>query len=249
MSQTSPKSSITVRTAGGAIIYDGDIFGEISDDNFKPDNWPDSSAVTGGLRSSGRGNTTVVRGDEGEFVLRHFMRGGLAGRFVTDRYFWLGEGATRAFSEWRLLSELMAMELPAPRPAAARYIRSGLTYKADLLTVLIPDVIPLSDRIATLPCTEEFWQKLGSEIAPFHKAGVFHADLNAYNIQIDKDDKVWLVDFDRGRLRQPGTWQQENLGRLHRSLQKIKGLDPRLYYSESSWEQFLEGYFSSSRFA
>ena len=141
------------------------------------------------------------------------------------------------------------MELPAPRPAAARYIRSGLTYKADLLTVLIPDVIPLSDRIATLPCTEEFWRKLGSEIAPFHKAGVFHADLNAYNIQIDKDDKVWLVDFDRGSLRQPGTWQQENLGRLHRSLQKIKGLDPRLYYSESSWEQFLEGYFSSSRFA
>jgi 3-deoxy-D-manno-octulosonic acid kinase len=80
-------------------------------------------------------------------------------------------------------------------------------------------------------------------------AGVFHADLNAYNIQIDKDDKVWLVDFDRGRLRQPGRWQQQNLARLHRSLQKIKGLDPRLYFSEANWEQLLEGYFSSSRFA
>ena len=112
------------------------------------------------------------------------------------------------------------MELPVPRPAAARYLRRGLTYSADLLTVLIPDVISLADRIAILPCDATFWQKLGSGIAPFHKAGVFHADLNAYNVQIDKDDDVWLVDFDRGRLRQPGRWQQENLARLHESLQK-----------------------------
>jgi 3-deoxy-D-manno-octulosonic acid kinase len=249
MSLTSLNSSTTVRTAEGAIIYDGDIFAEISDVDFKMEHWPESRVVTGGLRSSGRGNTTVVRGDEGQFVLRHFVRGGLVSRFITDSYFWCGEEATRAFSEWRLLCRLVAMELPVPRPAAARYIRSGLTYKADLLTVLIPDVIPLSDRIATLPCGKEFWQKLGREIAPFHKAGVCHADLNAYNVQIDKDDKVWLLDFDRGSLRQPGTWQQKNLVRLHRSLQKVMGLDPRLYYSESSWQQFLDGYFSASRFA
>ena len=249
MSVTSPKSSIVVQTAHGAILFDSAIFRDISDEEFSLKRWPESSPVTGGLRSSGRGNTCIVRGDEGDFVLRHFMRGGLIGRLVSDSYFWLGAEATRAFSEWRLLSELNAMELPVPRPAAARYCRSGVIYKADLLTVLIPDVIPLSDRIAVLPCSEEFWHKLGSEIAPFHRAGVFHADLNAYNIQIDNEDKVWVVDFDRGRLRQPGTWQQQNLARLHRSLQKIKGFDSRLYYSEACWKQFLEGYFSSPRFA
>lgn len=249
MSLTSPKTSITVRTAQGAILYDEDIFEAISDEDFAPGHWPESSPVSGGLRSSGRGKTSIVSGDEGNFVLRHFMRGGLIGRVVSDRYFWLGAAATRSFCEWRLLSRLAAMELPVPRPAAARYCRNGLTYKADLLTVLIPGVIPLSDRIATLPCTEEFWRKLGNEIAPFHKAGVFHADLNAYNVQIDKDDKVWLVDFDRGALRHPGRWRQQNLARLHRSLQKVKCLDPRLYYSEANWAQFLEGYFSSSRSA
>jgi 3-deoxy-D-manno-octulosonic acid kinase len=249
MSLTPSKSSITVPTSRGAILYDESIFAEISDDDFALEHWPESSPVAGGRRASGRGKTSVVRGDEGDFVLRHFVRGGLIGRVVSDSYCWLGAEATRAFSEWRLLSELVAMELPVPRPAAARYCRSGLRYKADLLTVLIPGVIPLSDRIATLPCTGEFWTKLGSQIAPFHKAGVFHADLNAYNILIDKDDKVWLVDFDRGRLREPGRWQQQNLARLHRSLQKVKGLDPRLYYSEANWEQVLEGYFSSSRFA
>ena len=71
----------------------------------------------------------------------------------------------------------------------------------------------------------------------------------SYNVQIDKDDDVWLVDFDRGRLRQPGRWQQENLARLHESLQKIKRLDTSLYFSEASWERFLQGYFNSSSFA
>jgi len=238
-----------LQTSNGSILFDRDIFGQISDAEFTAGSWPACAPVTGRLRSSGRGNTMIVKGDQGEFVLRHFMRGGLIGRFIADSYFWLGEDATRGFGEWHLLSKLSAMGLPVPRPAAARYIRSGLTYKADLLTVLIPDVLSLSDQIAIRPHTKEFWQKLGRDIAPFHKAGVFHADLTAYNIQIDKNDKLWLVDFDRGRLRQPGSWQQKNLARLHRSLQKIKRLDPELHYSETNWEQILDGYFSSSRFA
>lgn len=238
-----------LQTAGGAILFDRDIFRQVSDREFTASDWPACVPVSGGLRSSGRGNTMIVSGNQGEFVLRHFIRGGLPGRLVADRYFWFGEGATRGFAEWRLLSRLVHMNLPVPRPAAARYIRSGMLYKADLLTVLIPGVIPLSDRIASLPCSAEFWQRLGSGIAPFHRAGVCHADMNAYNIQVDKDDKVWLVDFDRGRLRPPGTWQQDNLRRLHRSLQKIKRLDPRLYYSEANWKSFLDGYFSSSRLA
>lgn len=237
------------RSANGAILFDGDIFEDISDAEFTAGHWLASSPVSGGLRSSGRGNTMIVRSDQGEFVLRHFLRGGLIGRFVSDSYFWLGEEATRAFSEWHLLTELRAMELPVPRPAAARYTRKGFSYRADMLTIRIPDVMPLSDRIAERPGAEDFWEKLGSGIAEFHKAGVFHADLNAYNIQIDKDDKLWLIDFDRGRLRQPGSWQQSNLARLHRSLQKIKRLDPALQFSESNWDALLAGYFSSARFA
>jgi 3-deoxy-D-manno-octulosonic acid kinase len=237
------------QTAAGAILFDRDIFGQISDAEFNSAAWPDSAPVVGRLRSSGRGNTMIVKGDQGEFVLRHFVRGGLMRRFLSDRYLWLGGEATRAFGEWRLLSKLVAMSLPVPQPAAARYIRSGLTYRADLLTVRIPGVVSLSERIATLSGTEDFWQKLGREIARFHNAGVCHADLNAYNIQIDNDNHVWLVDFDRGRLRRAGKWQTRNLARLRRSLQKVKRLDPELHYSESYWEHLLSGYFSAPRFA
>lgn len=238
-----------LQTVSGAILYDSDIFKDISDADFQAELWPDSSPVIGRLRSSGRGNTAIVRGDAGEFVLRHFMRGGLIGRLVSDSYFWLGEEATRGFSEWRLLSDLVTMELPVPRPAAARYSRNGLSYQADLLTVLIPDVMPLSERIATKSTNSDFWRKLGRGIASFHKAGAYHADLNAYNVQIGDDDKLWLVDFDRGSLRQPGSWSRKNLKRLRRSLQKIAGLEPALRFSESDWQQLLDGYFSASRFA
>ncbi|MFQ6005950.1 MAG: 3-deoxy-D-manno-octulosonic acid kinase [Woeseia sp.] len=241
-------SAVILQTAGGAILFDDDILGGISDADFTADGWPVASPVGGKPGASGRGNTLIVKNNRGEFVLRHFMRGGLIGRFVTDSYLWLGEEATRAFAEWRLLSRLVAMDLPVPRPVGARYLRAGLTYRADLLTVRIPHVVPLSTRMANAPCGEEFWQSLGGQIAAFHKAGVCHADLNAYNVQIDGSDGLWLVDFDRGRLRQPGSWQQKNLARLNRSLNKIKRLDPGLEFGESDWRRFLDGYFISARF-
>jgi 3-deoxy-D-manno-octulosonic acid kinase len=237
------------RSADGAILYDAALFEDVSEALFDASLWPESIPVAGGLRSSGRGNTAIVRGDRGEFVLRHFMRGGLVSRFVGDSYLWLGEDATRAFREWRLLAKLVAMELPVPRPAAARYVRNGLGYRADMLTVRIAGVRSLADRIAAEPCEGNFWEGLGAAIASFHKSGVCHADLNAYNVQLDREDKAWLIDFDRGRLRQPGKWQAQNLARLKRSLEKINGLDPSLRYSDSDWQALLDGYFNSSRFA
>ena len=228
------------KTAKGALIYDADRLPDIGDALFHAGRWQRASPVTGRLKAAGRGNTMIVAGDEGEFVLRHFMRGGLIGRLVSDSYLWLGEDATRSFGEWRLLKRLVAENLPVPQPAAARYVRSGPIYRADLLTVRIPGVTALSERIAGAPYAS--WRDIGATIARFHEAGVCHADLNAYNIQIDEDGGIWLIDFDRGRLRDPGSWQQSNLGRLHRSLEKIKGLDPALHFQASDWEQLVAGY-------
>jgi len=66
-------------------------------------------------------------------------------------------------------------------------------------------------------------------------------------VQIDTDGLVWMLDFDKGELKTPGSWQQKTLSRLHRSLHKIVGLDPRLHFRAANWEQLLEGYFNASR--
>ena len=136
-----------------------------------------------------------------------------------------------------------------PRPAAARYCHKGPFYTADLITVRIPNVRSLSVCLREQACDAEFWRSVGISIRQFHAAGVYHADMNAHNLQIDEQARLWLIDLDRGRLREPGPWQQKTLARLHRSLEKIRALDPGIHYAEENWEQFLEGYFDASRSA
>jgi len=245
-----PSLSDTVeKTRNGAILYDTAIIDQISERAFAANGWPVVEPVQGTLRSAGRGKTLIVSDGEHEFVLRHYMRGGLPGRLIRDSYIWLGERQTRSFAEWHLLARLNLLGLPVPRPAAARYCRSGVVYTADLLTKRLPGIRSLADRIVERPGDEKFWQSLGAELHRFHQAGVFHADLNAYNLQIGRDDNMYLLDFDRGKIMPPGQWKQKNIGRLHRSLRKIKQADTRIHFSAANWNQFLEGYFSASRSA
>jgi 3-deoxy-D-manno-octulosonic acid kinase len=237
------------RTKNGAILYDKAIINQISAERFTAEAWPQSEILTGSLRSGGRGNTMFVGNVPRQFVLRHYMRGGMVGKLIRDTYVFSGKDKTRSFMEWRLLDKLASNNMNVPRPAAARFCRRGTVYTADIITVRIPDVVSLSEYIATRKRKEEFWQSLGRSIWEFHDAGVYHADMNAYNIQIDKDGDIWMLDFDKGALRPPGPWQQETLSRLHRSLKKVLGLDPELHFSNANWEQLLEGYFNASKSA
>lgn len=237
------------KTRDGAIVYDTAILNHIEESAFQATGWAIATAVGGGFRSSGRGNTLVVSDGDNEFVLRHYVRGGLPGRFVKDTYIWTGESDTRSFAEFRLLTKLCKLKLPVPVPVAARYRRCGPFYKADLLTMKLPGVRSLADRILERPGRRQFWRNVGSVLHRFHRHGVCHADLNAYNIQIAGDDSVYLLDFDRGRFREAGVWRQKNLARLHRSLQKIRSMDKRVHFSRAEWNELLEGYFSESRSA
>jgi len=216
------------RTKNGAILYDKAIINQIS-------------------ASAGRGNTMFVGNVPRQFVLRHYRRGGLLGKLVRDTYVFSGEDLTRSFMEWRLLDKLAANNMNVPRPAAARFVRRGTFYTADLITVRIPDVVSLSQYIAAEDRAEAFWQALGAAIWKFHEAGVYHADMNAYNVQVDKDGDIWMLDFDKGALLPPGPWQQETLSRLHRSLKKVLDLDPKLHFRATNWEQLLEGYFNAAK--
>ncbi|MCH7820596.1 MAG: 3-deoxy-D-manno-octulosonic acid kinase [Proteobacteria bacterium] len=237
------------KTETGAILYDRSIISEIDEERFVAAGWSHAEPVTGSLGSAGRGNTMFVGNVPRQFVLRHYVRGGLIGRLIDDTYIWTGERNSRPFVEWRMLAKMAENGLRVPRPAAARYRRIGPFYTADLITVRIPGVQPLSVRIGKRSCGAVFWQSIGNAIAQFHADGVYHADMNAYNLQIDDEGELWMLDLDRGRLLSPGPWQQKTLSRLHRSLEKIKALDPNIHYTQENWEQFLEGYFDALRSA
>lgn len=237
------------KTPSAVILYDRQIINEISEERFTPAGWLHAEPVGGSLRASGRGKTMYVGNVPRQFVLRHYLRGGMIGKVVRDAFLFTGESKTRPFAEWRMLAKMANSGLRVPRPAAARYCRHGPFYSADIITVRIPNVVPLSEYIASKPAAEDFWQSLGAAVQGFHANGVYHADMNAYNLQIDTDGELWMLDFDRGKLLSPGPWQQKTLSRLHRSLQKIVTLDPKLCFRAENWEQILEGYFNASRSA
>lgn len=229
------------RQAGTGIVYDASLISHVPPALFEAATWPGAPTAPG--YSGGRGATLFISHQGQAWVLRHYHRGGTVGRLLDDQFLWLGEDRTRSFREWRLLAALADLGLPAPRPLAARYCRRGLVYTADLITLLIPGVEPFSSRLARGEAPAPVWARVGACIGRFHRAGVWHADLTAHNLQINGADEIFLLDFDRGRLRGAGgRWRQANLDRLHRSLTKISRPGSGICFTPREWGWLLEGY-------
>ncbi|MFC0267511.1 3-deoxy-D-manno-octulosonic acid kinase [Kushneria aurantia] len=189
--------------------------------------WRSRDAVSG--HAPGRGESLFVRpGAESgeEWVLRHYRRGGLIAHLSEKRYVWCGERRSRPFAEYRLLAELAKQGLPVPAPVGACLWREGplgLCYQAALLTRRIAGARALAAWLERRAGEQSaaLLSACGAMIARFHRAGLDHIDLNARNILVDADEQPWLIDLDRCRLRPPGRWQQRNLERLKRSLEKF----------------------------
>lgn len=226
--------------ANGAIMYDRMLSISPDESWFDRANW--SSLGRLDAQSAGRGEVAFVETPVGACVLRHYHRGGWVARMSADRYFWIGATRTRAFREFRLLEELANLGLPVPAPIAARYVRDGLHYRADLLTRRIEDAKTLAARLAHASLDPVLAHQIGLVVARMHAADVWHADLNAHNILIDGKGIVWLIDFDRGRRRKPKlAWQQANIARLRRSLDKL-GAKHYANFDAAFWHPLLAAY-------
>ncbi len=157
---------------------------------------------------------------------RHNYRGGWLGRLVRESYLWLGECCARTFREFHLLAWMHRQGLPVPAPVAASYRRSGWRYQCDLVTTYLDDTTTLGMRLRRGAIGAEEWAAVGACVQQFHAHGICHADLNAHNILLRSDGRVFLVDFDRGNRRAAGPWIQRNWERLHRSLRKLGHIAP-----------------------
>jgi 3-deoxy-D-manno-octulosonic acid kinase len=194
------------------------------------------------VSSGGRGSAWFIDSPARQWALRHFRRGGFIARLSEDQYVWAGEDRVRSFAEWRLLEELARAGLPVPEPVAARYHRTGLTYRCDLITQRIADAEPVAAVLARTAIPAQSWREIGGVIARLHGFGVDHADLNAHNILLDGRGAVSVIDFDRGRLREQGAWALGNLQRLRESLVKLSAGMPEERFSAQAWEWVLAGY-------
>ncbi len=193
-------------------------------------------------RAAGRGTTYFLTAGSREWVLRHYRRGGLPAKIFSDQYVGLRPERSRAWKEWRLLTELYQRNFPVPRPVAACTKLYPGFYRCDLITERIPEARSLADILKQQSLSCDLWHQIGACVRMFHDAGVYHADLNAQNILLDDKGAVFLIDFDRCDIRTSGQWKSRNIERLHRSFAKLVAVTSSIHFNEADWKCLLSGY-------
>jgi 3-deoxy-D-manno-octulosonic-acid transferase len=192
----------------------------------------------------GRGSAGFIAHGEAGLVLRHYRRGGLVARWLHDSYAGRRAHRSRAMREFALLSRLRHVGLDVPEALAARMQRTGVGfYRADLLIARIPGARSLAEHLAggVRPSPAQ-WHAMGAAIRRLHDQGVDHVDLNAHNLLLAPDGRVWIIDFDRCRERPGQAWKARNLARLQRSLHKLRAQQAGFAYADADWPALLHGY-------
>lgn len=229
-----------IDTERSHILYDADAVGQVDDAFFETRHWEANGQLLGS--APGRGTTVFVQHGDRVFALRHYHRGGLPARISRDRYIWHGLEKSRPWREWALQVELYRRGLPVPRPIAVRVVRQGISYTADIVTEAI-DARPLADCLCEKRLPAVQLEKLGAWLRRFHLEEVYHADLNARNILLDDEGKVYLIDFDRSELRRGDEgWRSANMERLHRSLMKFRRMEKNFAFDDEDWKAVMRGY-------
>lgn len=192
--------------------------------------------------AAGRGDAHFLNFAGRDMVLRPYLRGGLVRKISRDLYVRMGLERARSMREFALTAWMRAQGLPVPQVVAAQVTRLGPVYRAALLTERIPDAQPFEDHLCAGPLNTAIWHRIGVAVRQMHDAGVYHSDLNRRNILIDAQNQVWLIDFDKCDRRPPGSWTQENLDRLHRSLARAAPQGRPLHWGIDDWRALVAGY-------
>jgi 3-deoxy-D-manno-octulosonic acid kinase len=183
---------------------------------------------------SGRGAAWGVSGPDGDWVVRHYRRGGAVARLLGDAYIRVGE--PRPFRELRASAAARSRGVPSPEVVAVVVYPAGVVYRADIATRLVPDSADLAettlgDARQDEPARVAAWRAAGSLLRAAFDAGIHHADLNLRNILIARDETgagdptALLIDLDRATVVEgaaSGRARARMLNRLHRSRRKIE---------------------------
>ncbi|OED64519.1 3-deoxy-D-manno-octulosonic acid kinase [Vibrio splendidus ZS-139] len=233
----------TISTKNQTIWYDPELLAQVPEGDiaqiFEAEYWQQQDAISGSAQ--GRGITWFIQLDGIQAALRHYRRGGLFGKLVEDQYRFSDWESTRCAMELNILKALANAGVNVPKPIAARAIKSGLLYRADLMSERIPNAKDLVDVLVNGPIDADVYRRIGQEVRKMHDAGVNHTDLNIHNILLDDSQRVWIIDFDKCGHQAGDDWKEGNLNRLKRSF--LKEVNKRqIQWQEPDWELLLQGY-------
>lgn len=214
---------------------------ELTPQWFDANYWQQQDKIVGAKK--GRATAWFFKHQQLTGVLRHYWRGGLIGKLLSDQYLYVGLKQTRVYKEFTLMMRLLELGLNVPTPIAAKVTTHGLIYRGDIITEAVTGAKSVLDILITRPLSQSELKAIAVTLSEFHNHGVYHADLNINNILFDDKGKVFIIDFDRGEIKQPhASWQTENIKRLARSFAKEQGRNEVMHWQQSDWQSLVCDY-------
>lgn len=182
--------------------------------------------------TGGRGQSVLFTFGSYKLMLRHYLRGGFVGKFLTDRYFKLSKNAQRAKNEFLLLNYLHQLKLPVPRPLVSRVKKGFIFVKNDILIEQIENTKNLAQILHTRQLNDQECINIGLMLNKFFKVNLVHTDLNIKNILLNNKQEAFLVDFDKCYLVDKLNAKDKHimLKRLLRSFKKETKLAANGFY-------------------
>jgi 3-deoxy-D-manno-octulosonic acid kinase len=206
----------------------------------------------------GRGVVRAVPApDGGRWVVRRYRRGGWIGPVLSDRY--LRTGVPRPLREAVASEEARRRGVATPRVIAGVVYPSGLFYRADLVTELVPGSMDLASLLfgppggsgpaALEPASDrariDALHGAGASVVGLARAGIRHRDLNAKNLLVRAQGtdppRLWVLDLDRAVVARSGAVDAGGMGaRLERSLRKFERRTDRSLRT-AEWQALARG--------
>jgi 3-deoxy-D-manno-octulosonic acid kinase len=179
---------------------------------------------------AGRGAAWRMRRPDGDWIVRHYRRGGAVALVLRDEYVRAGE--PRPLRELHASIAARARGVDTPEVVAAIIYLAGPLYRADLATRFVEGSLDLAaialGGTADSATREAAWRAAGALLRTSFAAGVEHADLNLRNILIagyTDAPRALLLDLDRAVIHDHAVSdvvRSTMLARLHRSRLKLE---------------------------
>ena len=147
----------------------------------------------------GRTKVTKIHLDGiGPSVVKHYMRGGFIGKL--NKRFYLKTGKPRPRVELEQLYRAGDVGISVPEPVCFA-VRGTLFYRAWLVTKEIEHPQSLA-QLATkdMKLAEPGLKKLIPQILLLLDNRIYHKDLHPGNVLIDKNNRIFIIDFDKAGL-------------------------------------------------
>jgi len=171
----------------------------------------------------GRTSITVMQLEGiGSVVIKHYRRGGAIRYLIKQRY--LKCGKTRCQIEYELLQQVKTMGINAPVPIAFAY-RGHLLYQCWLVTqevkyhLTVAHISRSNEDRARIVMNE-----VVNQVSKLIKNKILHVDLHPGNVIVDSQNKVYLLDFDKGCMffGRKNSLRDRYLRRWDRAVQKYR---------------------------